>query len=133
MAHVSMRMWRRGLQLTAQFSATIAIGMGTATALVSLLLALGYQPLPYRDPGRLVAVWERPDSGEQVLGISGPDLADFEDATQRIFAKFGGFAPYGFWVLDDRGVIQIGACYIHASVQRPGLTSRFGAGSATRR
>src|ERR1700730_12350566 len=54
MPRIWLRRWGRSLLLTAQFSATIAIGMGAAAALVSLLLALGYQPLPYRDPGRLV-------------------------------------------------------------------------------
>ena len=56
MPSIFLRRWGRSLLLTAQFLATIAIGMGAAAALVSLLRALGYQPLPYRDPGRLVAV-----------------------------------------------------------------------------
>jgi hypothetical protein len=96
-------MWRQSLLLTSQFSATIAIGMGATTALVSLLLALGYQPLPYRDPARLVALWERPESSEQIIGISGPDLADLGDATHSIFVTFGGFNPIPLWVLDARG------------------------------
>jgi putative ABC transport system permease protein len=116
MVRLSVRMWSRSLLLTAQFSATIAIGMGAATALVSLLLALGYQPLPYRDPGRLVAVWELPESGGQLIGISGPDLADFRDATHSIFATFGGFTSAPLWVLDDRGAAKIRTCYIHGSV-----------------
>ena len=116
MVRIWLRMWRRSLLLTAQFSATIAIGMGAAAALVSLLMALGYQPLPFRDPGRLVAVWERAESGAQVLGISGPDLADFGDATHSIFTTLGGFTPPPLWVLDAQGTIQIRACYIHASV-----------------
>ena len=116
MVRISVRMWRRSPLLTAQFSGTIAIGMGAATALVSLLLALGYQPLPYRDPGPLVAVWERPESGDQIIGISGPDLADFGDATHSIFATFGGFMPIPLWVLDARGATRIRTCHIHASV-----------------
>jgi hypothetical protein len=118
MLRTSVRSWRRSLLLTAQFSATIAIGMGAAAALVSLLLllALGYRPLPYRDPGRLVAVWERPESGTQFIGISGPDLADFGDATHGIFATFGGFNPIPLWVIDSQGATKIRTCYIHAGV-----------------
>jgi predicted permease len=116
MARTFIRSWRRSLLLTGQFSATNAIGMGGATALVSLLLALGYQPLPYRDPGRLVTVWERPESGDQIIGISGPDLADFRDATHSIFETFGGFSPLPLWVLDARGATRIRTCYIHAGV-----------------
>src|ERR1039457_3379910 len=102
MLRISVRMWSRSLLLTAQFSATIAIGMGAATALVSLLLALGY-----RGPGRLVVGWERPESSDQFIGISGPDLADFGDATHSIFATFGGFNPIPLWVLDARGAAKI--------------------------
>ena len=50
------RQLRRNPLLTAQFSITITIGMGATAAVVSLLLALGYQPLPYKEPGRLVAI-----------------------------------------------------------------------------
>jgi putative ABC transport system permease protein len=116
MVRISVRMWSRSVLLTAQFSATIAIGMGAAAALVSLLLALGYEPLPYRDPGRLVQVWELPESGGELIGMSGPDLADFGDATHGIFATFGGFTSLPLWVLDDRGAIKTRSCYIHASV-----------------
>lgn len=112
-----LRSWRRSPLLTAEFAVTIAIGMGAAAALVSLMLALGYQPLPYRDPGRLVAVWERVESGAQVMAISGPDLADFADAAHSIFAVLGGFSVPRLWLLDRRGAAtEIRACYIQASV-----------------
>jgi putative ABC transport system permease protein len=111
-----LRTWLRSRLLSVQFSATIAIGTSAAAALVSLLLVLGYQPLLYRDPGRLVAVWERAESGAQVLGISGPDLADLSDATHSIFTTLGGFTPAPLWVSDARGATHVSACYIHASV-----------------
>ncbi|MDE3137593.1 MAG: ABC transporter permease, partial [Acidobacteriota bacterium] len=102
--------------MTAQFSITVAIGMGAVTALASLMLALGYQPLPYRDPGRLVAVWERVQSGAHVMAISGPDVADFADATHNVFSAFGGFAIPQVWLIDSRGATGIRACYIQAGV-----------------
>ena len=110
-----LRSWRRSPLLTGQFSITIVIGMGATTALVSLMLALGYQPLSYRDPGRLVAVWERADSG-QVMAISGPDMADFADATHSIFAALGAFTVPPLWLIDRKGATQVRACYIQASV-----------------
>ena len=115
MIGVWLRSWRRSPLLTGQFSTTIAIGMGATTALVSLMLALGYQPLSYRDPGRLVAVWERADSG-RVMAISGPDMADFTDATHNIFAALGGFTVPTLWVIDRKGATQVRAGYIQASV-----------------
>jgi predicted permease len=111
-----LRGWWRAPLLTAQFSLTIAIGMGGAASLVSVMLALGYQPLPYRDPGRLVAVWERVESGAPVMAISGPGLADFEDATHSIFASLGGFAVPRLWIFDRKGAAEVRACNIQASV-----------------
>ena len=110
-----LRSWRRSPLLTAQFSVTIAIGMGAAAALVSLMLALGYEPLPFRDPGRLVAVWEHAESGAPVLGISGPDLTDFADASHGTFSALGGFAVPQLWLLDRMGVTKARSCYIQAS------------------
>lgn len=111
-----LRSWRRSRLVTAQFVLTIVIGMGAATSLASLMLALSYQSLPYRDPGRLVAVWELAEPGAQVRAISGPDLVDFADATHSIFVALGGFAVPRVWLLDRRGALQIRACYIQASV-----------------
>jgi putative ABC transport system permease protein len=111
-----LRSWRRSPLLTAQFALTVAAGIGTVTALASLMLALGYQPLPYRDPGRLVAVWERVQSGAHVMAISGPDVADFAGATQSVFSAFGGFAIPQVWLIDSRGATQVHACYIQAGV-----------------
>lgn len=117
MLRIWLRTWRRSPLLTGQFAFTIAVGMGAASALTSLLLALGYQPLPFRDPGRLVVMWERPQSGAGLgfLAISGPDLADFADATHSVFTAF---APFGFgrqFLFDRSGTSEIRATYIQAS------------------
>ncbi|MGH8402058.1 MAG: ABC transporter permease, partial [Gammaproteobacteria bacterium] len=116
MVGVWLRTWRRSPLLTAQFSLTIAVGMGATSALVSLMLALGFQPLPYRDPGQLVAIWGRPESGAQVLAISGPDVEDFADATHNIFASLGTFTVPRVWLLDPRGSTEIRVCGIQANV-----------------
>lgn len=90
--------------------------MGAVTALVSLMLALGYQSLPLRDSGRLVAIWERVQSGAPVMAISGPDLSDFADATHNLFDFLGVFAVPRLWFLDRRGATEVLTCYIQASV-----------------
>src|SRR5579872_4837942 len=108
-----LRSWRRSRLLTAQFVITIAVGMGTAVALVSLMLALGYQPLPYRDPARLVAIWEHAESGE-IRAISGPDVADFETASHNIFVSLGAFTVSQFWLSDGKAATQVHTCYIQA-------------------
>src|SRR5579871_2027015 len=115
MAGPLLRNWRRSRLLMAQFAITIAVGMGGAVALVSLMLALGYQPLPYRDPGRLVAVWERAESGASIMAISGPDVTEFERASHNIFTSLGAFVTWSGWWLDRRGATQIHTNAIQAS------------------
>ena len=117
MLGVWMRRWRRSPLLTAQFAVTIVVGMGAATALVSLMLALGYQPLPYREPNQLVEVWETVEPSANRAAISGPDLTDFADASHNIFAAFGAFSPpFPRWLIDRNGATEIQACYTQASV-----------------
>ncbi len=112
-----MRGWRRSPLLTAQFVFTIGIGMAAVAALASLMLALGYEPLPFRDPGRLVEVWETVEPSASLAAISGPDLKDFADATHSIFTALGGFSPpFRLWLFDSRGSTEINSCLIQASV-----------------
>jgi putative ABC transport system permease protein len=116
MTRAWLRIWKRSPLLTAQFAITIAVGMGAVAAVVSLMLALGYQPLPFRDPGQLVTVWERLDAGSGFTGISGPDLTDFAQATQNIFTSLGGFVnSSGLPLQDSRGTVKVRFCLIQAS------------------
>src|SRR5579864_1237493 len=115
-AGVWLRRWRRSPLVTTQFSLTIAIGMGGVSALMSLMVALGYQPLPYRDPGQLVAVWERAESDGRVLALSGPDVTDFADATHNIFSALGTFWIPQVWLLDRKGPVEVRVCGIEAGV-----------------
>ena len=110
-----LRGWRRNPLLTAQFVLTIAVGLGTTTAMTSLLLALGHQPLPFRDPERLVAVWGSARSSGHPMALSGPDVADFADATHNIFASFGAFSFPTVWLVDRTNATKVLACYIQAS------------------
>ncbi len=111
-----MQRWRRSPLLPLQLFITIVIGMGTAAALVSLMLSLGFQPLPFRDPGSLVQVWERVESGTPVMAISGPDFSDFADGTHGVFSAFGAFMARKLWLLDRRGAAEIPTCYIQANI-----------------
>jgi putative ABC transport system permease protein len=111
-----LRTWRRNPLLTVQFSFTITVGMAAASALTSLMLALAFQRLPYRDPGQLVEVWESNGSGGRALALSGPDLADFANASHRIFSLLSAFAaPQRLWLLDARGATEIRTFEVLAS------------------
>ena len=52
------RALRRTPAFTAMAIATLAVGVGVNTAMFSLLQAVLLRPLPYKDPGQLVMVWQ---------------------------------------------------------------------------
>jgi hypothetical protein len=55
----ALRALRRGASLSFVIIASLAIGIGTNTAIFSVANALMLKPLPYRDPDRLAVLWLR--------------------------------------------------------------------------
>jgi putative ABC transport system permease protein len=55
----SLRTFRRSRGLIAAAILATALGVGANTAIFSVMDAMLLRPLPYRDPGRLVMVWEK--------------------------------------------------------------------------
>lgn len=66
---------------------TLAVGIGGATAMFSVLRALVVEPFTYPEPDRLVQVW----SGDY-WPLSGPDFIDV-DAKMTAFEEFGVYTP----------------------------------------
>jgi predicted permease len=55
---------------------TVALGVGANTALFGVIYAVLIQPLPFRDPGRLVRIWETHPALPQ-LQVTAPDFRDW--------------------------------------------------------
>ena len=106
--HAGRRL-RRAPGFTAVAVFTLAIGIGTASAIFSLAYAVWLKPLPYRDADRLVVLQGvHAKSGDVASVFSGPDIRDFRDGAASVanLAAFG----YGAQVArigDER--IRIGA------------------------
>jgi putative ABC transport system permease protein len=57
------RVLRRAPGFTAAALATLAIGVGATAAIFSVIRTVMLEPLPYRDPDRLVGIWETLQDG----------------------------------------------------------------------
>jgi putative ABC transport system permease protein len=83
-------LWKRpGFALVAVL--TLALGIGANTAIFSVVNAVLLKPLPFKDAGRLVIVYETTQSVPRDY-VSVPDLEDYR-AGSRSFEGFATFVP----------------------------------------
>src|SRR5688500_13638817 len=87
--HYAARSLRRAPGFTAVAALTLALGIGSATAVFGILSAAFLRPLPYADPDQLIAISET-RRGEEI-SVSYPNLLDFR-AGSRSFTELAGFS-----------------------------------------
>ena len=70
---------------------TLGLGIGATTATFGIVHAVLLRPLPYTDPDRLVAVWNRWD-GSPVAALSNPEYLDYSEQSRTLWmaAAAGG-------------------------------------------
>jgi|SRR5688572_16578069 len=75
-----------GFSLTA--IATLALGIGAATAMFTIVNSVLLRPLPFRDADRVASVWTRyiPESGYDFpqFPLSGPEFLDYREQTRTL-------------------------------------------------
>ena len=89
---VAVRSARRQPGFTAVVVVTLALGIGSTTAMFALIHAALLKPLPYQDPGRLVLA-RRTVGTEVMMWSSAPDYYDYRaqtDAFQSLAAAASG-------------------------------------------
>jgi predicted permease len=86
---LTLRGMRRSPGFTAVVVLTLGLGIGATTAVFSVVEGFLLRPLPFRDPGRLVMVWENDRAtGTSRENASPLDYYDFVDRARG----FDGFA-----------------------------------------
>src|SRR5512135_2363370 len=88
----ALRRLRKSPGFTLVAVATLALGIGANTAIFSVVDAVLLRPLPFREPSRLVMVWERRPQRDHVVA-SYPDFRDWRDRSR----SFDGMAAFSAW------------------------------------
>src|SRR3954447_2969698 len=84
---------------TATAVLTLAFGIGATTAIFSIVEGVLLRPLPFADPGRLVALGDTLPGlnmgSNGHIGVTMPQILTYERET-RGFAALGGFEQVGY-------------------------------------
>src|SRR5215510_14252351 len=81
---------------TAVAVVTLALGIGANSAIFSVINALLLRQLPYRDPGKLVQVWETDGKrGDNAMTASYPNFIDWRDQN-HVFEQIAAYTDRNF-------------------------------------
>ena len=87
----SLRTLRKRPTVAAIVIATLAIGIGANTAIFSIVNAVLLQPLPFKDPERLVWITETiPEKGVKNMRVAPPTFMDYR-AQQQSFEELAAY------------------------------------------
>jgi putative ABC transport system permease protein len=73
---------------------TLALGIGAATAIFSLIEGVLLRPLPFREPERLMLIGDHL-GGRDGIGVTAREI-ETHTATTTAFASIGGYAGKGY-------------------------------------
>jgi putative ABC transport system permease protein len=112
----ALRSLRKSPSFTATAVLTLALGIGANSAIFTVVNAVLLRPLPYRDPGRIVNVWnDYGDQGQSLPSVSPPDFLDYRERA-RLFEGFAAAQGFTASLTGDGEPEQIRAA---------GITSNF--------
>src|SRR5579864_7935797 len=71
----------------------LVLGIGANTAMFSVVNAVLLRPMPFRDPGRLVMIWETSPRTDKTNVANPQNLADWQKRN-RSFEKMAAYVPF---------------------------------------
>src|SRR5262245_52439167 len=114
-----VRMLLKQRRFTAVAALTLALGIGAATAIFSVVDAVLLRPLPLPDAERLALIWHRSGSGAETW-LSFPELEELR-AEARTFAGIAALRDWRFNLSGPASVSAIGSAA--GAVSRPASAS----------
>ena len=94
--HYSFRKLLKAPAFTLVTVLALALGIGATTAIFSVVNAVLLRPLPFAEPGRLVALWESARSvDDDKLPVAPADFFDWQ-AQSRRFEKLAAYHSWSF-------------------------------------
>src|SRR5207237_5066421 len=97
---LGFRILRRSPGFTAAALLTLALGIGATSAVFSVVRTVMLEPLPYRDPDRIVAVWETNRGGTGRNVIAPANFVAWRERT-RTLEHLGMVGPTNLVVIVD--------------------------------
>jgi len=111
-----LRMLARNPGFTAVAVLTLALGIGANTAIFSVVYAVLLRPFPYKDPNRLVIVWEQnPSRGWTTNIVSAANFLDWH-RQNRVFTELAAVDPTSFNLAGSGEPIEIGGEHVTANL-----------------
>lgn len=122
----AIRQMRRSPGFAATVIGTLALGIGAAAAMFTVVDHVLLRPLPYRNPGRLVLIQERGPKGADQYSVPWLDLRQWIEQS-RSFSQIGYFdrmSPRSFLRIDDSAIP------VNGVTASPNLFATLGVGPA---
>jgi predicted permease len=107
----AIRQLRKNLEFTATAVLMLALGLGSSLAIFAFVDAALIRPLPYRDPSRLAAVYERIDPWCVRCNLSWPDYLDWKRQNTS-FASLDVYAGTGMPLTTSSGPVPTHAARV---------------------
>ena len=111
----ALRVLRRDWTYSAAVILTLAICLGANTAIFAVVRAVLLRPLPYPEPGRLIASYDSyPGAGVERAGTSVPNYADRRAMTD-VFSSAALYESSGYKVGQGTGARNVPAMNVTPS------------------